>query len=116
MHSSLRHLTRPLTLALALAGLGSAPALAQPDRFEPMRVTANQSLGTTALHSASSPKPLTVLASLPITFGLGQWLLQGTDVRLERAAPTTCRARARPPTSPVAAPRRCTSWPSTPTR
>ncbi|SFP05915.1 ABC-type Zn uptake system ZnuABC, Zn-binding component ZnuA [Pseudomonas sp. NFPP07] len=87
MHSSLRHLTRPLTLALALAGLGSAPALAQPDRFEPMRVTANQSLGTTALHSASSPKPLTVLASLPITFGLGQWLLQGTDVRLERAAP-----------------------------
>ncbi|WP_277589330.1 metal ABC transporter solute-binding protein, Zn/Mn family [Pseudomonas chlororaphis] len=87
MHSSLRHLTRPLALALALGGLSSAPVLAQPDRFEPMRVTANQSLGTTALHSASSPKPLTVLASLPITFGLAQWLLQGTDVRLERAAP-----------------------------
>ncbi|WP_053269623.1 metal ABC transporter solute-binding protein, Zn/Mn family [Pseudomonas chlororaphis] len=87
MHSSLRHLTLPLALALALGGLGSAPALAQPDRFEPMRVTANQSLGTTALHSASSHKPLTVLASLPVTFGLGQLLLQGTDVQLERAAP-----------------------------
>lgn len=52
-----------------------------------MRVTANQSLGTTALHSSRSHKPLTVLASLPVTFGLGQLLLQGTDVQLERAAP-----------------------------
>ncbi|AKA23444.1 metal ABC transporter solute-binding protein, Zn/Mn family [Pseudomonas chlororaphis] len=85
MHPSLRHLALPLTLAIC--GLSSAAALAQPDRFEPMRVTANQSLGTTALHGASSPKPLSVLASLPVTFGLGQLLLHGTDVRLERAAP-----------------------------
>jgi ABC-type Zn uptake system ZnuABC Zn-binding protein ZnuA len=54
---------RQLTLALALCGLA-----------------------TTALATDSS-KPLRVLASLPITYGLGEVLLKGTDVSLERAAP-----------------------------
>ena len=54
---------RQLTLALALCGLA-----------------------TTAI-GADSSKPLRVLASLPITYGLGEVLLKGTDVSLERAAP-----------------------------
>ena len=54
---------RQLTLALALCGLA-----------------------TTAI-GADSNKPLRVLASLPITYGLGEVLLKGTDVSLERAAP-----------------------------
>ncbi|MGH8449248.1 metal ABC transporter solute-binding protein, Zn/Mn family [Pseudomonas sp.] len=33
------------------------------------------------------PKPVKVLASLPITYGLADVLLKGTDVKLERAAP-----------------------------
>jgi ABC-type Zn uptake system ZnuABC Zn-binding protein ZnuA len=37
--------------------------------------------------AADSGKPLRVLASLPITYGLGEVLLKGTDVSLERAAP-----------------------------
>jgi ABC-type Zn uptake system ZnuABC Zn-binding protein ZnuA len=37
--------------------------------------------------AADSAKPLRVLASLPITYGLGEVLLKGTDVNLERAAP-----------------------------
>lgn len=36
----------------------------------------------------AADKPLRVLASLPITYGLGEVLLKGTDVQLERAAPT----------------------------
>lgn len=88
MHSSLPHLSlRRLTLALALGGLISTPALAERDHFEPMRVVANHGMGNTALHSATSSKSPTVLASLPVTFGLGQILLQGTDIKLERAAP-----------------------------
>lgn len=55
---------RKLTLALALCGMVSTPLLA-----------------------AESAKPLRVLASLPITYGLGEILLNGTDVSLERAAP-----------------------------
>lgn len=54
---------RQLTLAVALCGLA-----------------------TTSL-AAGSGKPLRVLASLPITYGLGEVLLKGTDVSLERAAP-----------------------------
>ncbi|POF38868.1 metal ABC transporter substrate-binding protein [Pseudomonas laurylsulfativorans] len=54
---------RQLTLAVALCGL------------------------TTATFAADSGKPLRVLASLPITYGLGEVLLKGTDVSLERAAP-----------------------------
>ncbi|MHC8402058.1 metal ABC transporter substrate-binding protein [Pseudomonas sp. MDT1-17] len=37
--------------------------------------------------AADSVKPLRVLASLPITYGLGEVLLKGTDISLERAAP-----------------------------
>lgn len=37
--------------------------------------------------AADSAKPLHVLASLPITYGLGEVLLKGTNVNLERAAP-----------------------------
>ncbi|WP_282354210.1 zinc ABC transporter substrate-binding protein [Pseudomonas sp. PS01303] len=55
---------RKLTLAMALCGAVSTP-----------------------LFAAESTKPLHVLASLPITYGLGEVLLKGTDVKLERAAP-----------------------------
>ncbi|CAI8721405.1 ABC-type metal ion transport system, periplasmic component/surface adhesin [Pseudomonas sp. IT-P12] len=54
---------RQLTLAVALCGLANT---------------------TFAVDSA---KPLHVLASLPITYGLGEVLLKGTHVNLERAAP-----------------------------
>jgi ABC-type Zn uptake system ZnuABC Zn-binding protein ZnuA len=54
---------RQLTLAVALCGVA------------------------TASFAADSAKPLRVLASLPITYGLGEVLLKGTDVSLERAAP-----------------------------
>jgi ABC-type Zn uptake system ZnuABC Zn-binding protein ZnuA len=37
--------------------------------------------------SADSARPLRVLASLPITYGLGEVLLKGTNVQLKRAAP-----------------------------
>ncbi|WP_053155990.1 metal ABC transporter solute-binding protein, Zn/Mn family [Pseudomonas sp. P1.8] len=43
-------------------------------------------LATTTL-AADGGKPLRVLASLPITYGLGEVLLKDTDVSLERAAP-----------------------------
>jgi ABC-type Zn uptake system ZnuABC Zn-binding protein ZnuA len=54
---------RQLTLAMALCGLAHSA------------------------FAADSAKPLRVLASLPITYGLGEVLLKGTDVSLERAAP-----------------------------
>jgi len=54
---------RQLTLAIALCGLA------------------------TTASAADNGKPLRVLASLPITYGLGEALLKGTDVSLERAAP-----------------------------
>ncbi|EJM43923.1 ABC-type metal ion transport system, periplasmic component/surface adhesin [Pseudomonas sp. GM33] len=53
---------RQLTLAVALCGL------------------------TATTFAANNGKPLRVLASLPITYGLGEVLLKGTDVSLERAA------------------------------
>jgi ABC-type Zn uptake system ZnuABC Zn-binding protein ZnuA len=55
---------RKLTLALALSGMVTSPLMA-----------------------AESAKPLRVLASLPITYGLGEVLLKGTNVSLGRAAP-----------------------------
>jgi len=55
---------RKLTLAMALCGVVGSPLLAAENRG-----------------------PLRVLASLPITYGLGEVLLKGTDVSLERAAP-----------------------------
>jgi len=54
---------RQLTLAVALCGLVNAS------------------------FAADNAKPLQVLASLPITYGLGEVLLKGTNVNLERAAP-----------------------------
>ena len=54
---------RQLTLAVVLCGL------------------------TATTFAANNGKPLRVLASLPITYGLGEVLLKGTDVSLERAAP-----------------------------
>jgi ABC-type Zn uptake system ZnuABC Zn-binding protein ZnuA len=54
---------RQLTLAVALCGLA------------------------TTSFAADNGKPLRVLASLPITYGLGEVLLKDTDVKLERAAP-----------------------------
>jgi len=54
---------RQLTLAVALCGLANTA------------------------FAADSAKPLHVLASLPITYGLGEVLLKGTHVNLERAAP-----------------------------
>jgi ABC-type Zn uptake system ZnuABC Zn-binding protein ZnuA len=54
---------RQLTLAVALCGLA------------------------TTTMAADNGKPLRVLASLPITYGLGEVLLKGTDVSLERATP-----------------------------
>jgi ABC-type Zn uptake system ZnuABC Zn-binding protein ZnuA len=55
---------RNLTLAMALCGVVCTPLMA-----------------------AETAKPLRVLASLPITYGLGEVLLKGTNVNLERAAP-----------------------------
>ncbi|VVM65202.1 hypothetical protein PS619_01492 [Pseudomonas fluorescens] len=55
---------RKLTLAMTLCGVVCTPLMA-----------------------AENAKPLRVLASLPITYGLGEVLLKGTDVNLERAAP-----------------------------
>jgi ABC-type Zn uptake system ZnuABC Zn-binding protein ZnuA len=54
---------RQLTLAVALCGL------------------------VNTAFAADAAKPLHVLASLPITYGLGEVLLKGTNVKLERAAP-----------------------------
>ena len=55
---------RKMTMALALCGMVSTPLMA-----------------------AENARPLRVLASLPITYGLGEVLLKGTNVSLERAAP-----------------------------
>ena len=71
-------------LALALACLISASALAV-DGFDPKSFKVNQGLGHAALTKAK--KPVKVLASLPITYGLAELLLKGSDVQLERAAP-----------------------------
>ncbi|MGB3122714.1 MAG: zinc ABC transporter substrate-binding protein [Pseudomonas sp.] len=78
----MRPVFRPL--ALAIACLTSTAALAV-DGFEPKDFKVNQGLGHAALTQAK--KPLKVLASLPITYGLADVLLKGTNVQLERAAP-----------------------------
>lgn len=59
-----------LGLALLLAGLSGIAHSAQ-----------------TTPAAAQAAQPLTILASLPITYGLGEHLLKGTDVQLQRAAP-----------------------------
>ncbi|MGE1155591.1 metal ABC transporter solute-binding protein, Zn/Mn family [Pseudomonas kitaguniensis] len=81
----MRPVFRPL--ALAIACLISTSALAAVDGFQPRDFTAHHGLGNAALTKAKSIKPVKVLASLPITYGLAEVLLKGTDVKLERAAP-----------------------------
>lgn len=78
----MRPVFRPL--ALAIACLISTSALAV-DGFEPKDFKVNQGLGHAAL--TKTKKPVKVLASLPITYGLAEVLLKGSDVQLERAAP-----------------------------
>lgn len=56
---------RQLALAVALCSLVTRPAF------------------------AAEGQPLRVLASLPVTYGLSEALLKGTDVNLQRAAPAT---------------------------
>ena len=58
-------------LALAIACLFTPPLMA----------------AEAAKPAAHAAKPVKVLASLPITYGLAEVLLKGTDVQLERAAP-----------------------------
>ncbi|MGF6329584.1 hypothetical protein ABH909_002462 [Pseudomonas sp. BS3782 TE3695] len=77
---------RQLTLALALCGPATFNASAT-DTFEPMRLVANHGVGNTALFASTSTHKVLVLAALPVTYGLGALLLEGTDVSLERAAP-----------------------------
>jgi hypothetical protein len=74
-------------LALAIACLISTSALAVVDGFQTRDFVANHGLGHAALTKPNTVKPVKVLASLPITYGLAQVLLKGTDVQLERAAP-----------------------------
>ncbi|AZF20625.1 metal ABC transporter solute-binding protein, Zn/Mn family [Pseudomonas sp. R3-52-08] len=74
-------------LALAMACLISTPSLAVVDGFQTRDFVANHGLGHAALTKPNTAKPVKVLASLPITYGLAQVLLKGTDVQLERAAP-----------------------------
>lgn len=77
---------RQLTLALALCGLATGNTFAA-DRFEPMRVVASNGIGNTALHTATSAHKVRVLASLPITYGLANSLVEGSEITLQRAAP-----------------------------
>ncbi|AZF36594.1 ABC transporter, periplasmic component [Pseudomonas sp. R4-34-07] len=74
-------------LALAMACLISTPSFAVVDGFQTRDFVANHGLGHAALTKPNTVKPVKVLASLPITYGLAQVLLKGTDVQLERAAP-----------------------------
>lgn len=75
-------LFRPLMLALVI----STPALAA-DGINKLQIVGSPGLGHAALAKARATTPVTVLASLPITYGLAQVLLNGTEVVLERAAP-----------------------------
>lgn len=81
----MRPVFRPM--ALAIACLISTSAQAAVDGFDPKEFKANHGLGHAALTKAKSVKPVKVLASLPITYGLAEVLLKDTDVQLERAAP-----------------------------
>lgn len=78
----MRPVFRPL--ALAIACLLSTSALAV-DGFDAKDFKVNQGLGHAAL--TKTKQPVKVLASLPITYGLAEALLKGTNVTLERAAP-----------------------------
>ncbi|WP_395608298.1 metal ABC transporter solute-binding protein, Zn/Mn family [Pseudomonas sp. B22129] len=78
----MRSVFRPLAVIIACLISNSALAI---DGFDPKDFKVNQGLGHAALTKAK--KPVTVLASLPITYGLADVLLKGTNVHLERAAP-----------------------------
>ncbi|MGZ0717357.1 metal ABC transporter substrate-binding protein [Pseudomonas palleroniana] len=79
----MRPVFRPLALAIACLISTSVPAAV--DGFDPSHFKVNQGLGHAAL--TQPQKPIKVLASLPITYGLAEMLLKGTQVTLERAAP-----------------------------
>ncbi len=79
MNLSLKH----LTLALALAGVSCLGA-ATP--------ASHAGTGTTGSSSAT----VTVLTTLPVTHSLAAALLEGTSVRLERAAPANLPASRQP--------------------
>lgn len=75
MTPTLKHLSLALLLAgLPLAGHAQTPAKA----------------------AAQQPAGVTVLASLPVTYGLGSLLLDGTSVKLQRAAPANIPATRQP--------------------
>ncbi|MGY2235761.1 metal ABC transporter substrate-binding protein [Pseudomonas gingeri] len=69
---------RPLTLALVLSGLFSSTLCANPAPL-PAASQQDQQAGTSA-------RPVRILASLPVTHGLGEILLKDTGVVLQRAA------------------------------
>jgi len=74
---------RPLALALLLSGLYSSASFSGQAQ---MPITANHGLGTLALHASTENKPVLILASLPVTYGLGEILLKDSGVQLQRAA------------------------------
>lgn len=74
---------RPLALALLLSGLYSSASFSSQ---APMPITANHGLGTAALHTSSEKQSVRILASLPVTYGLGEILLKDSGVELQRAA------------------------------
>ncbi|MFC3939017.1 metal ABC transporter substrate-binding protein [Pseudomonas gingeri NCPPB 3146 = LMG 5327] len=69
---------RPLTLALVLSGLFSSTLCANPAPL-PAAPQQDPQAGTSA-------RPVRILASLPVTHGLGEILLKDTGVVLQRAA------------------------------
>jgi hypothetical protein len=84
---------RKLTLAITLCGVVCTPLMA-----------------------AENTRPLRVLASLPITYGLGEVLLKGTDINLQRAAPDEPAGQSSDvPTSQGGARRPWPNWPPMPT-
>jgi hypothetical protein len=70
-------------LALAIACLITAPLMAA----EALKAPAP---------AAHASKPVKILTALPITYGLAQVLLKGTDVTLERAAPANLPGSRQP--------------------
>ncbi|AZF15320.1 metal ABC transporter solute-binding protein, Zn/Mn family [Pseudomonas sp. R3-18-08] len=74
-------------LALAMTCLISTSAFAVVDGFQTRDFVANHGLGHAVLTKPNTVKPVKVLASLPITYGLADVLLKGTAVQLDRAAP-----------------------------
>ncbi|WVV47344.1 zinc ABC transporter substrate-binding protein [Pseudomonas sp. NA13] len=53
------------------------------------QLTLAVALCAVAVTSSSATEKVRLLASLPVTYGLGEALLKGTEVSLERAAPAT---------------------------